>query len=63
MSSEDPSLPTLVKFFDGTSNAVETSARHFAKFEIVPKPVWYDIDILDEVWSVTNNRWNRGVIE
>src|ERR1700739_2248913 len=63
VSAEYTALRTLFEFLNRTDNAVKAPAGGLLVFEAIPQPVGNDVDILNEVRGISDNRWNRRIIQ
>ncbi len=53
----------ICRFFIGARHTVKATARRFTMLEVVPEPVRYYIDILDQIGNIPDHRRNYRVVQ
>jgi hypothetical protein len=63
MPAEDPAVCAFLELFDRANGASKTPFAGHTVLEVVPQSVRYDVDIVDQLRGVSNNRRNYRIIQ
>src|SRR5260370_3027082 len=63
MAAKDAPDGAPPEFLDRTSDTPKSLAIGFAKFEIIPEAIGYNVEIFDEIRRVSDHGWDHRVVE